>query len=647
MKYAKYLIAVIVFAIPVELLSYNGAEVDADTPQQEQKPNVILVMTDDQGYGDLSYHGHPILNTPHTDALAEQSIRLTDFHVTPMCAPTRGQLMTGLDAARNGAVNVSAGRSLLRPELPTMADIFVESGYATGIFGKWHLGDNYPFRPEDRGFQKTLWFPSSSISSIPDFWGNDYFNDTYIHNTKREKFEGYSTDVFFEEAMEFSRTAAKDGKPFFTLISTNTPHAPLIAKDEDIKYMEKVFAESDFVANAEFSPNAKDRVVKFLAMIRNIDENMGRLMSFLQKEELAENTIVIFTMDNGSTHGHGPQYYNAGMRGMKTHLWEGGHRVAFFIKWPNGDFGEPRDISGLTTVQDVFPTLIDLAGIVPTTPLKFDGVSLAPVFRGNAIVPEDRMVVINYSFMPMKFNYPSPEGQTIMTPKGGAVLWKRWRLLMDRALYNLDSDPMQENNIIDQHPEVVEKMRKHLYDWWDEVKHLANEPQRIIIGSDSENPLMLSGVEWLDVFIDQQSQVMRGQRKFGYWLLEVAEAGEYEFELRRWPKESNIVLREKPSTEIMSGQYASVNPRHNLRIASTLPIASADIYINNVATPHKALEDMEAYPFLGESKTVESGDTSVTFTIDLEEGPIALHTWFNDDNGDPITTPYYVYVRRK
>jgi len=115
MKYAKYLIAVIVFAIPVELLSYNGAEVDADTPQQEQKPNVILVMTDDQGYGDLSYHGHPILNTPHTDALAEQSIRLTDFHVTPMCAPNRGQLMTGLDAARNGAVNVSAGRSLLRP----------------------------------------------------------------------------------------------------------------------------------------------------------------------------------------------------------------------------------------------------------------------------------------------------------------------------------------------------------------------------------------------------------------------------------------------------------------------------------------------------------------------------------------------------
>lgn len=644
MMYGKCLMVLMLFAIHVTVLADNGTVVVTDGPEQKQKPNVIIIMTDDQGYGDISYHGNPILNTPHTDAFAEQSIRLTDFHVTPMCAPTRGQLITGLDAASNGAVNVSAGRSLLRPELPTMADIFAENGYATGIFGKWHLGDNYPFRPEDRGFQETVWFPSSSISSIPDFWGNDYFNDTYIRNTKREKFEGYSTDIFFEEAMEFSRNAANEGKPFFTYIATNTPHAPFIAKDEDLEYMQEIFAESDFVASANMGPRLENQLIRFLAMIRNIDENMGNLMKFLEDEELAENTIVIFTMDNGTIF---PQYYNAGMRGMKTHLWEGGHRVAFFIKWPDGDFGNPRDIDGLTTVQDVFPTLIDLAGIVPTNPLKFDGVSLAPVLRGDAIVPEERMVVINYSYMPMRFSYPSPEGQSIMKPEGGAVLWKRWRLLMDRALYNLDSDPMQENNVIEKHPEVVEKMRKHLYDWWDDVKHVANEPQRIIIGSDKENPLMLSGVEWLDVFIDQQTQVMRGQRKFGYWLLEVAEAGEYEFELRRWPKESNIALREIPTTEIMSGQYASVNPRHRLGIARTLPIASADIYINNVTTPHKALDDIEAYPFLGESKIVESGDTSVTFTVDLDEGPIALHAWFNDEGGTPITAPYYVYVRRK
>jgi len=206
-------------------------------------PNVIIVMTDDQGYGELSYHGNPILKTPNLDELAGRSLRFTDYHAAPMCTPTRGQLMTGLDAARNGAINVSSGRSLLRPEISTMADMFAENGYLTGIFGKWHLGDNYPFRPEDRGFHETLWFPSSHIGSVPDFWGNNYFDDTYIRNGSRESFTGYCTDIFFDEAMEFMSKSVKAGKPFLTYIPTNTPHGPLIAKEEDIIAMEAAFAD--------------------------------------------------------------------------------------------------------------------------------------------------------------------------------------------------------------------------------------------------------------------------------------------------------------------------------------------------------------------------------------------------------------------
>ncbi|MFH5885328.1 arylsulfatase [Halalkalibaculum sp. DA3122] len=637
-KFAKIFLIPLLFLIILIIWPFKSVSLDKKIlNDNEQKPNVILVMTDDQGYGELSYHGNPVLATPQLDKLAGQSLRLTDYHVTPMCAPTRGQLLTGLDAARNGAINVSAGRTLLRPDLTTMADIFSGSGYNTGIFGKWHLGDNYPFRPEDRGFQQTVWFPSSSISSIPDFWGNDYFDDTYIQNGEREKFGGYSTDVFFEEAMDFMRRSVEEGTPFFTYLPTNTPHGPLIAKDTDIDDMQKAFAESAFT---DMNPDTKDRLIRYLAMIRNIDENMGRLMNFLQEHGVSENTILIFTTDNGSTHG--PLYYNAGMRGMKTQLWEGGHRVPFFIRWPNGALGEPRDIGGLTTVQDVLPTLIDLTGIVPTSPPKFDGVSLAPVLRGRTAVPEDRMVVINYSRMPIGFNYPSPKGQTILEPEGAAVLWKKWRLLKDRALYNLEADPKQQTNVIGQYPDVAEKMRTHLSKWWDDVESKANQPQRVVIGSDKANPAMLTGCEWLDVFIDQQTQVMNGTRKFGYWLLKVAEAGEYEFELRRWPEESNIPLQDKPRREL-----ASINPRHNLAIATTLPIASAHIYINNVAVPHKPLDEIEAYPFLGERKQVEAGDRSVTFTVKLEEGPIALHSWFNDEDGNPITTPYYVYVKRK
>ena len=152
------------------------------------RPNVLVIMTDDQGYPEISAHGNPVLQTPNLDCLHRQSVRLSDYHVSPMCTPTRGQLLTGLDAARNGAVNVSSGRALLRPENPTMANYFAVAGYSSGVFGKWHLGANYPYRPQDRGFQESVWYPSSSIPSVPAYWGNDYFDDVYFHNGKEKQF---------------------------------------------------------------------------------------------------------------------------------------------------------------------------------------------------------------------------------------------------------------------------------------------------------------------------------------------------------------------------------------------------------------------------------------------------------------------------
>lgn len=188
------------------------------------QPNVIIVMTDDQGYPELSVHGNPALKTPHLDKLHGQSIRLTDYHVAPMCTPTRGQLLTGIDAARNGASNVSSGRALLRPEIPTIANYFGDTGYSTGVFGKWHLGANYPYRPQDRGFQESVWYPSSSIPSVPAFWGNDFFDDVYTKNGMEERFKGYCTDVFFSEAKKFIQKSAKQNKPFLCYLATNTLH---------------------------------------------------------------------------------------------------------------------------------------------------------------------------------------------------------------------------------------------------------------------------------------------------------------------------------------------------------------------------------------------------------------------------------------
>lgn len=589
------------------------------------RPNVLIIMTDDQGYPELSVHGNPVLQTPNLDILHGQSIRLSDYHVTPMCTPTRGQLLTGMDAARNGAVNVSSGRALLRPKIPTIANYFSDAGYFTGVFGKWHLGANYPFRPQDRGFEESVWYPSSSIPSVPAYWGNDYFDDVYTHNGKEQRYKGYCTDVFFSEAKRFMLDSLRKKKPFLCYLATNTPHGPFIPKDEDRKAIAQILESPKF---DHLEENIKRRLSLYLGMIRNIDWNMGKLMKFLDENNLSENTILLFQTDNGSILG--PQYFNAGMRGKKTQIWEGGHRVPCFIRWPSGGLGKPRDIEGLTQVQDVLPTLLELCEIEikNVNGQKFDGMSLASIIKDKKKVPEDRMLVINYSRMPGFSNYPSPYSQTQMRADQSAVLWKRWRLLENRELYDLKSDPMQKNNIIGNHPKVVAKMRRHLYSWWDTVKHLANNPQRIIIGTKYENPTKLSATEWLDVFVDQQGQIFRGVQKSGYWLLDIAQSGEYEIELRRWPKEADGTI----SGTLPNGE------------GKALPITEAMLYVSD--HNHLDIGQKKAYQFEGLTKRVTQKDKAITFTMSLKKGPVALHTWFKGQNNTMLSA-YYVYVYRK
>ncbi|MEC7882719.1 MAG: arylsulfatase [Verrucomicrobiota bacterium] len=589
------------------------------------RPNVLIIMTDDQGYPELSVHGNPVLQTPNLDILHGQSIRLSDYHVTPMCTPTRGQLLTGMDAARNGAVNVSSGRALLRPEIPTIANYFSDAGYFTGVFGKWHLGANYPFRPQDRGFEESVWYPSSSIPSVPAYWGNDYFDDVYTHNGKEQRYKGYCTDVFFSEAKRFMLDSVRKKKPFLCYLATNTPHGPFIPKDEDRKAIAQILESPKF---DHLEENIKRRLSLYLGMIRNIDWNMGKLMKFLDENNLSENTILLFQTDNGSILG--PQYFNAGMRGKKTQIWEGGHRVPCFIRWPSGGLGKPRDIEGLTQVQDVLPTLLELCEIEikNVNGQKFDGMSLASIIKDKKKVPEDRMLIINYSRMPGFSNYPSPYSQTQMRADQSAVLWKRWRLLENRELYDLKSDPMQKNNIIGNHPKVLAKMRRHLYSWWDTVKHLANNPQRIIIGTKYENPTKLSATEWLDVFVDQQGQIFRGVQKSGYWLLDIAQSGEYEIELRRWPKEADGTI----SGTLPNGE------------GKALPITEAMLYVSD--HNHLDIGQKKAYQFEGLTKRVTQKDKAITFTMSLKKGPVALHTWFKGQNNTMLSA-YYVYIYRK
>ncbi len=584
----------------------------------ESEPNVIIILTDDQGYGELSAHGNPVVKTPNLDRLRAESVRFTDFHVAPMCTPTRGQLMSGQDALRNGAMNVSSGRTLLRRELPIMPQMFADAGYATGIFGKWHLGDTFPYRPEDRGFAEAVWFPSSHIGSVPDYWNNDYFDDTYIHNGQRQAYTGYTTDVLFREAIAWMNQQAEAGSPFLCYLPTAAAHQPHFVPAEFRSAVEK---DLERVKDQlpPLKPERERELVRYLAMVANIDENMGRLESFLEQSGQRENTIIVFFTDNGSTFA--PEYFDAGMRGKKATLWEGGHRVPCFIRWPAGKLRPSGDVHGLAQVQDLLPTLLELCGVQPPQNARFDGQSLVPVLRGRTELPQDRILVINFSRMPFKSTQTLPDNEAVPRREGAAVLWQRWRLIEDRELYNLETDPQQEDNILAKHPEVVAKMRAHLDTWWAGVRDECREFQPSIIGNARQNPVTLSACEWADVFVDQQAQVRRGVEKNGRWHLDVDRAGRYRFELRRFPPESGLRIDQAVEQTTVADGHLSAGP--------ALLIDAARLQIG-----HQTVQTM-----------IAPSSQSVTFEMNLSAGRTTLQTWWLDEMGKEICGAYYVIVR--
>ena len=569
-------------------------------PKPHQSPNVIVVLTDDQGYGDLSVHGNPVLETPNLDKLHAESIRFTDFHVAPMCTPSRGQLMTGVDALRNGAMNTSNSQTLLRREFPTMPEIFAANGYRTALFGKWHLGDNYPYRPQDRGFQHAIWFPSASLTAAANYWNNDYFDDVYYHNDTRQSFKGYSTDVLFREATQWMRERLERKEPFFLYLPLNAPHGPLFVPD---RY------------RAPYR-DQKPGIASFFGMIANIDENIGRLDTFLRETGLRDNTIFIFMTDNGTARGE--TVFNAGMRGKKTDLYDGGHRVPFFLRWPAGQLRASGDITLLTQSQDVLPTLLDLCGLKKPKAATFDGMSLAKVLRGKRDTLPNRMLVTQYS---------RPD-EARLRKGDAAVLWGKWRLVSGTELYDIATDPAQQRNVIEQFSDVARQMRRHYDRWWAEVEPRVNDVSLIHIGSERESPSMLTPGHWRDGFLDQQWQIRRAGKN-GVWDLFVERDGDYEVSLRRWPVEANAAIAAGVPEYVPEDKH--VEEAFRYRAGDAWPIASAQLKISGAEL----------------SKPVTSSDIEIIFNVPLKRGRTELQTWFRDAEGKELGGAYYVYVRRQ
>ncbi len=480
----------------------QGAEPGAAGP----RPNVVLVLTDDQGYGDLGCHGNDVIQTPNLDRLHAESTRLTNFHVSPTCSPTRASLMTGHYCNRTGVWHTIMGRSLLRADEVTMADVFAAGGYQTGIFGKWHLGDNYPSRPQDRGFREVLVHGGGGVGQTPDFWGNDYFDDTYWHNGTPESFEGYCTDVFFAGALRFIE--ANRERPFFAYIPTNAPHGPYLV--------------ADAYADPYRQKGVPEQQARFYGMITNIDENVGRLLAGLNELGLEENTIVIFMTDNGTSGGD-----SAGMRGAKGSEYDGGHRVPCFIRWPR-TLQPARDVGRLSAHIDLLPTLIELCGLEEPEGVAFDGTSLVPLLAGGDAAWPERALVVDSQ----RIDHPEKWRKS-------AVMTDRWRLVNGGELYDVTADPGQTEDVATQHADVVAELRQVYEDWWADVSQRFGEYCEIVIGSDEEDPSRLTAHDWHGPNVPWSQSHVRKEDQYpnGVWAVKAARAGQYEFTLRRWPSD--------------------------------------------------------------------------------------------------------------
>jgi len=606
MKPNRFILAALLLAPPTVLHSADAGPT---------KPNIVLILTDDQGYGDLSCHGNPVLKTPALDKLYAEAIRLTDFHVMPMCTPTRGQLMTGRHALANGAYCVCSGRTFLRRDMPTMAELFAAGGYRTGLFGKWHLGDNVPHRPNDRGFQEAVYHLGWGITSTPDSWNGDYFDDCFRHNGRTEQYRGYCTDVFFDEARKWLRERAARHEPFLLYLAPNAPHGPFYCPDKYKQPYQHLDADT----------------AGFFGMIANLDENFAKLDATLTEAGVRENTILIFMTDNGGTGGI--KVFNAGMRGAKASLYEGGHRVPCFIRWPAGRLRPAGDVGELADIRDVLPTLLDLCGVTRPEGVRFDGVSLTPLLRGKQ-QPEiaQRMLVVQFGGLV----------ESDPKPWDSAVMWQKWRLVGGKELYDIHADPAQENDLALQQPAVVARLRAHYEQWWAGVQPALGEFGAIRVGADRENPVSLSCMDWLaskltpasqpfDIRLLGRTEVKEGSLPGGRpqpvlngpWNLHVERTGQYQISLRRWPREAD--------TPITAGlpPYQGVDGAFPAGVA--LPIVAARLKIGDFDV----------------RKPLNPGDKAVTFDVRLPAGPAQLQTWFYDSSDREICGAFYVDVLRK
>lgn len=495
--------------------------------QEQPHPNVIIIMTDDQGYGDLGITGNPHIKTPVIDEFARESIRFNNFYVSPVCAPTRSSLLTGRYSLRTGIRDTYNGGAIMASNEVTIAEMLKQADYKTGVFGKWHLGDSYPGRPNDQGFDESLIHLSGGMGQVGDittyFKGDSsYFNPVLWHNGKKKGYEGYCSDIFTEQAIDFVDKNSQSS--FFCYLAFNAPHTPLQVPDKYYQMYKNIDPASGFEDDdrpfVKMSPKNKEDARKVYGMVTNIDENIGKLLKKLDELNIAENTLVIFMTDNG------PQQtrYIAGMRGRKGSVYRGGVRVPFYMRYP-ALFEGNKDIETMTAHIDILPTLSQICNVELPKDRIIDGKNLLPLIKGEQVDWTDRALFFYWTR-----RYPELYINMALQRDGYKLVGNTDfnASVEDFELFNINKDPFEQNNIVKENKDFADGLKSELDQFYKELitsDNLINQP-RIVVGSEHENPVILNRND-----AGGQRGIWAQEEIFGNWKVSIYE-GHYNIKFK-------------------------------------------------------------------------------------------------------------------
>jgi len=605
------------------------------------RPNVLFIMPDDLSYDDYSCYNPKGPRTPHMDTLGQEGVRLTDFHVSPTCSPSRAACMTGRYTDDTGAWHTVLGREFMWADEVTMADVFKANGYGTAIFSKWHLGESYPFRAQDRGFEHTVIIRGGGIDQQPDHWGNRntapvtlYVNDQPVLLTETNaslpgKKGVFATNFFTTQAIDYMKRQAAAGKPFFAYLPYNVAHGP-----------------------QDMPPDARPGVSPHTATVENMDKNIGLILRFLDESGLADNTLLVAVLgDNGMK--------NHLYRGSKASQYEAGHRVPCFIRWKAGGIGgstaTSTEVPDLLGNLDLLPTLMDLAGLhdvanrspkVPIQGRSFKALLTSNDTRVRAAFAE-RTVVMDNQREDDLIKYKQASVMHNVVNADGTVAHE-WRLIIPSAtkpaeLYDVKTDP-QEKTDLSGNPELaglVASLKADYETWWQTASTHAADYARLVLGTPAEPEICLYSHDWHTggtIPPWNQGMVADGLVCNGFHAVAFGLAGDYTFDLRRWPKEvaDATTVTSTLATPIRVGS-ADRDGQYKLSKGKALPICSARLRIWN-----------GDHPYFDEKQAVDPGSDGPVFTVKaLPAGPAMVQTWFYDASGNELCGAYYIFTHRR